>query len=153
MAISTIKTLKNALNRVSKGATESTMIEATGFAFDQLAEHRNTTPLMIILEALSSIAGKPKGLTRANMLDYIEQIGLEYDKKAKTISVPKKLKIDRASLANDFWAAYVTETQPKSATEKFETAAKSAVKGGLSVEEMLAILQAVAEEAASEAAE
>jgi len=153
MAISTIKTLKNALKRVSKAATETTMIEATGFAFDQLAEHRNTTPLMVILEALSGIAGKPKGLTRANMLDYIGQIGLEFDKKEGTISVPKKLKINRDQLANDFWTLYVTESQPKSAAEKFESAARSAVKGGLSVEEMLAVLQTVADEAAAEDAE
>lgn len=145
MAIKSIKTLQNALKRVTKGQVEATLIDAMSFARDQLCEHRNTTPLAVIYGVIPEIAGKPKGFNRANMADFIGNIGLELDKKEGTISVPKGLNLNPTSIKAAFWIDYQEETVQKTPAEKFQVAVKSADKAGLSFEDMIEILSTITE--------
>lgn len=138
--IKNISTLKSALGRAGKGKVESVIREAFSFSFAQLSEHRNTSPLGIVYEALPTLAAKPKGLSQKNMRVYLtDTLGLTFDSKKRIFSVPKGLNIEEPNTV--FWQGFVSEpverTPEQIADARVLSAVKAMIDAGYSEEKMI----------------
>lgn len=141
MAIKNIQGLKRALGNRTKAKVEAVLTDCMSFALTQLCEHRNTTPLGVINSYIPELAGKPSGFKRDTFLHYMtEVIGLEYNKKEQTFSVPKELVLVREGMRSAFWLDYQVEKVETSPAERLEKAIATAMKNGLTFDQMVDIL-------------
>ena len=69
--IKNIKTLKNALTRISGETALTVITEAMEFGVDQLQQHKNASPLSVILLSVKGLSKRPKGFTQKSMLEWI----------------------------------------------------------------------------------
>ena len=139
--INNIKTLNNALNRVSKSNIATVLKEASEFAIKQLADHGNSTPFSIIYNRLNDIGGKPKGCTTTNLRMLLESSGLEFDNKNKVFSGKSNLEI-----GCDWWVQFQGETVEKTDEEKARVTIKRALILGLTVAQITAMATEIAAE-------
>lgn len=142
--ITNIKTLNNALNRVSKSNVETILKSANDFAIEQLASHGNSTPFSIIYNRLNDIGGKPKGCTTTNLRTLLEASGLEFDHKNKVFSGKSNL-----AITNDWWCAFQGETVEKTNEEKARATIKRALVLGFTTAQITAMAAEIAAEIAA----
>lgn len=141
MKIDTFKKFKNAISRSSKNTIEQTLTDCMEFAAFQICKHRNATPYAIIISNMSQIAGKPKGFTRKNLIEFIQSIGLEFDKSKNVVSVPKAFKKEVADFGDfKWWTIFQDVTPEKTPSNKFQQAVKLAESNGLTLDQMLEVV-------------
>lgn len=144
--ITNIKTLNNALTRVSKSNVATVLKEASEFAIKQLADHGNSTPLSIIYNRLNEIAGKPKGCTTTNLRTLLESSGLTFDQKTKIFSGKSNL-----AITNEWWLQFQGETVEKTNEEKARATIKRALVLGFTTAQITAMAAEIAAEIATAA--
>jgi len=142
--INNIKTLNNALTRVSKSNVATVLKEASEFAIEQLASHGNSTPFSIIYNRLNDIGGKPKGCTTTNLRMLLESSGLEFDNKNKVFSGKSNL-----AITNEWWLQFQGETVEKTNEEKARATIKRALVLGFTTAQITAMAAEIAAEIAA----
>lgn len=146
MAIETIKQMQNKLKTISSESVIQTLSECFVFAFSQLKEHTNSTPVSSIVSVIGSIAKRPSGCTAKNLISFMSSNGFEFDKKKGSFSLQ-----DRALFAEfdydsaiTFWTQYQTDTASLTDVQKFEKFVTNN-KSKISYDDMLQILNRVYE--------
>lgn len=146
MAIETIKQMQNKLKTISSESVIQTLSECFVFAFSQLKEHTNSTPVSSIVSVMGSIAKRPSGCTAKNLISFMSSNGFEFDKKKGSFSLQ-----DRALFAEfdydsaiTFWTQYQTDTASLTDVQKFEKFVTNN-KSKISYDDMLQILNRVYE--------
>lgn len=143
MNINTFKKFNNAISRSSKDTIEQTLTDCMEFAAFQICEHRNATPYAIVIASMSQIAGKPKGFTRKNLIEFIQSIGLEFDKSKNVVSVPKAFQKVMTDFGDfKWWVIFQDAIPEKTPSAKFQQAVKSAESNGLTLQQMLDVVGA-----------
>ena len=133
--IKNIKTLKNALGRISSETALNVISEAMVFAVDQLQQHKNASPLSVIFASVKGLSKRPKGFTQKSMLEWCESFGLEWNKKTGAFSIGKKAG-DFSNMNPTFWEDLPeVPTKTKTNLEKAFDALKK-----LEADEMQALL-------------
>lgn len=144
--INNIKTLNNALTRVSKSNVATVLKEASEFAIKQLEDHGNSTPLSIIYNRLNDIGGKPKGCTTTNLRTLLESSGLVFDNKNKVFSGKSNLEVNA-----EWWLKFQGETVEKTNEEKARATIKRALVLGFTTAQITAMAAEIAAEIAKAA--
>ena len=127
--IKNIKTLKNALTRISGETALTVITEAMEFGVDQLQQHKNASPLSVILLSVKGLSKRPKGFTQKSMLEWCESFGLEWNKKTDSFSIGKKAG-DFSNMNPTFWVDLPEKpTKTKSNLEKALDAIKKLESG------------------------
>lgn len=144
--ITNIKTLNNALTRVSKSNVATVLKDANQFAIEQLASHGNSTPFSIIYNRLNEIGAKPKGCTTTNLRMLLESSGLEFDNKNKIFSGKSNL-----AITNEWWVQFQGETVEKTDEEKARATIKRALVLGFTTAQITAMAVEIAAEIATAA--
>jgi hypothetical protein len=142
--INNIKTLNNALTRVSKSNVATVLKEASEFAIEQLASHGNSTPFSIVYNRLNDIGGKPKGCTTTNLRMLLESSGLEFDNKNKVFSGKSNLEI-----GCEWWLQFQVESVEKTDEEKARATIKRALVLGFTTAQITAMAVEIAAEIAA----
>jgi len=145
--ITNIKTLNNALTRVSKSNVATVLKDASNFAIEQLASHGNSTPFSIIYNRLNDIGGKPKGCTTTNLRTLLESSGLTFDHKNKVFSGKSNL-----AITNEWWLQFQVESAAeKTDEEKARAAIKRALVLGFTTAQIIVLAAEIAAEIAKAA--
>ena len=144
--ITNIKTLNNALTRVSKSNVATVLKDASNFAIEQLASHGNSTPFSIIYNRLNEIAGKPKGCTTTNLRTLLESSGLTFDQKTKIFSGKSNLEVNA-----EWWLQFQGETVEKTDEEKARASIKRALVLGFTTAQIIVLAAEIAAEIAKSA--
>lgn len=146
MAIETIKQMQNKLKTITSESVIQTLSDCFVFAFSQLKDHTNSTPISSIVSVMGSIAKRPNGCTAKNLISFMASNGFEFDKKKGSFSLQ-----DRALFAEfdydsaiTFWTEYQTDTTSLTDIEKFEKFVTNN-KSKISYDDMLQILNRVYE--------
>jgi hypothetical protein len=142
--ITNIKTLNNALTRVSKSNVATVLKEASEFAIEQLSSHGNSTPFSIIYNRLNEVGGKPKGCTTTNLRTLLESSGLTFDQKTKVFSGKSNLEVNA-----EWWCAFQVESVEKTDEEKARATIKRALVLGFTIEQITAMAAEIAAEIAA----
>lgn len=146
MAIETIKQMQNKLKTITSESVIQTLSDCFVFAFSQLKDHTNSTPISSIVSVMGSIAKRPNGCTAKNLISFMALNGFEFDKKKGSFSLQ-----DRALFAEfdydsaiTFWNQYQTDTASLTDVQKFEKFVTNN-KSKISYDDMLQILNRVYE--------
>lgn len=146
MAIETIKQMQNKLKTISSESVIQTLSDCFVFAFSQLKDHTNSTPISYLVSVMGSIAKRPSGCTAKNLISFMSSNGFEFDKKKGSFSLQ-----DRALFAEfdydsaiTFWTQYQTDTASLTDVQKFEKFVTNN-KSKISYDDMLQILNRVYE--------
>ena len=139
--ITSLKTLANALTKISKENTAKVLLEAEQFAVQQLVEHKNASPIAAIATALSNIAGKPFGLSPKEYVAHYEAFGLEWNAKDKVFKFGKGADVTGA-IAGYWLAMERPEAEKLTPMQHAEKAMSNIVKSKVTYEQALAVLNA-----------
>ena len=151
MTITSIKQLTSRLKAANKVTVQGIVREASVFCGAQLNEHRNADPVTMLYKAIPGLASKPKGVTQTNLRQYVESIGLDFDKKRKVFTFRKGVNLQ--AFDAEWFQAFVKEPEAlpleARATRNMTTAIKQFMEAGLSEDEIVqrvaGIMKAMAE--------
>lgn len=122
MAIETIKQMQNKLKTITAESVVKTLGDCFIFAFSQLKDHTNSTPVAYLVSVMSSIAKRPNGCTAKNLITFMASNGFEFDKKKGSFSLQ-----DRALFAEfdydsaiTFWTQYQIEAIKLTSIQQLE---------------------------------
>jgi hypothetical protein len=122
MAIETIKQMQNKLKTITAESVVKTLGDCFVFAFSQLKDHTNSTPVAYLVSVMGSIAKRPNGCTAKNLISFMASNGFEFDKKKGSFSLQ-----DRALFAEfdydsaiTFWTQYQIEAIKLTSIQQLE---------------------------------
>ena len=75
MAIETIKQMQNKLKTITAESVVKTLGDCFVFAFSQLKDHTNSTPVAYLVSVMGSIAKRPNGCTAKNLISFMASNG------------------------------------------------------------------------------
>ncbi len=149
MSITNERSFRAAFTAGSKAKSEDRARAVCEFAFGQLRDHSNATPLTYLYNNMNALAGRPKGMTRKNLKDYAENyLAATLDKKSKVFRVNKKANMHEPE--PKFWTLYASTTSdgPKPVNEvlpeRIGNLAKRAKQEGMSLDDFVDVVSKAA---------